>query len=73
MAGDFKFEITKNIGVLSSNPKTAWTRELNLVSWNGAPAKYDIRDWAPTHDKMGKGISLTSEELENLKQLLASL
>ncbi len=69
---DFHFEITKELGVLSSSA-SGWSRELNLVSWNGAPAKYDLRDWAPTHDKMGKGISLTREEVLKLKELLAGV
>ena len=43
---------------------------MNLVSWNGAEPKYDLRDWAPEHEKMGKGITLTEEEAEKLKQLL---
>ena len=70
---DFKFEIKKNLGVLSANERTAWSRELNLVSWNGAPEKYDVRDWSPDHSKMGKGISLTADEVAKLKELLAAL
>lgn len=66
---DFKYEITQELGILSES-KSGWTRELNLVSWNGAAPKYDIRDWAPGHEKMGKGISLNGEELNKLKQLL---
>ncbi|MGN8817898.1 YdbC family protein [Oribacterium sp. HCP28S3_H8] len=66
---DFKYEITQELGVLSES-KSGWTRELNLVSWNGAAPKFDIRDWAPGHEKMGKGISLNGEELAKLKQLL---
>jgi len=68
-AKDFKFEIIKEIGVLSEGSK-GWRKELNLVSWNGAEPKYDLRDWAPEHEKMGKGITLTEEEAEKLKQLL---
>ena len=71
--GEFKFDITAHVGTLSSNAKTAWSRELNLVSWNGAPAKYDLRDWSPDHSKMGKGISLTPEEIAALRQLLADI
>lgn len=69
---EFKYEITKELGVLSES-KSGWTRELNLVSWNGATAKYDIRDWAPGHEKMGKGISLSGDEVEKLKELLDQL
>ena len=66
---DIKFEIVEHIGVLSESSK-GWTKELNLISWNGREAKYDIRDWAPDHEKMGKGVTLTEEELEKLKELL---
>ena len=51
--------------VLSENDK-GWTKELNRVSFNGAPAKYDIRSWSPDHTKMGKGITLTNEEFDVL-------
>ena len=70
MAG-IKFEIRKEIGVLSENAK-GWRKELNLISWNDAAPKYDIRDWAPEHEKMGKGVTLTKEEAESLLKLLGS-
>lgn len=66
---DIKYEIVEEIGVLSESSK-GWRKELNLVSWNGAAAKYDIRDWAPDHEKMGKGITLTEDEAQKLKELL---
>ncbi|MFD2760945.1 YdbC family protein [Lentibacillus juripiscarius] len=68
MAG-INFEIKETIGVLSESPK-GWTKELNLVSWNGRDPKYDLRDWSPDKEKMGKGVTLTEEELEKLKSLL---
>lgn len=66
---ELKFEITKSIGVLSENAK-GWTKELNMVSWNERPAKYDLREWSPDHSRMGKGITLTEEDIQNLKDLL---
>ena len=66
---DFTYEILQEIGILSESPK-GWHKELNLISWNGAAPKYDIRDWAPGHEKMGKGVTLTVEEAEKLKKLL---
>ncbi|MEL3907860.1 MAG: YdbC family protein [Treponemataceae bacterium] len=72
MADDFSYTVEKNLGVLSTS-KSGWTVELNLVSWNGRPAKYDIRPWAPDHEKMGKGISLTKEEILALKGILENL
>jgi hypothetical protein len=66
---DISFKITRHIGTLSESAK-GWTKELNLVSWNDRPSKYDIRDWSPEHDKMGKGITLSQYEFEVLKELL---
>lgn len=69
---EFKYEIQENLGEISETGK-GWTRELNLISWNGGKPKYDIRDWAPDHEKMGKGISLTKEELEALYDLIGEV
>ena len=66
---ELTYEIVKEIGVLSENAR-GWRKELNLISWNGRDAKYDIRDWAPELEKMGKGITLTEEEAQELKKLL---
>lgn len=68
---EIKFEIIEHIGVISESAK-GWTKELNLVGWNGKQPKYDLRDWAPNKEKMGKGITLTEEELNALKRLLNS-
>lgn len=72
MADDFSFEIIEEIAVLSTS-KSGWNLELNKVSWGGRPAKYDLRSWAPEHQKMGKGITLTDEELKTLKNKLNEL
>ncbi len=66
---ELKYEIVESFGILSTTP-SGWTKELNLISWNGGEPKYDIRQWAPDHAKMGKGVSLSREEAEELKQLL---
>lgn len=68
MAG-IKYEIKENAGVLSESSK-GWKKELNLVSWNDNAPKFDIRDWSPEHDKMGKGVTLSTEELKALKDIL---
>ncbi|MCC9273137.1 MAG: YdbC family protein [Enterococcus aquimarinus] len=69
MAKEFSYEIVEEIGVLSQNSR-GWQKELNLVSWNGNPPKFDLRDWAPDHEKMGKGVTLSNDEFEALKKLL---
>ena len=69
---DIKYEIIKHIGNLSEGSR-GWTKELNIISWNGGVPKLDIRDWAPEHEKMGKGITLSEEEAEKLAGLLRTL
>ncbi|WP_195468136.1 PC4/YdbC family ssDNA-binding protein [Clostridium sp. D43t1_170807_H7] len=69
---DIKFEIKETVGVIAESAK-GWKKELNLISWNGKEAKYDLREWAPKHEKMGKGVTLTKDELKLLKDLLNSM
>ena len=66
---DIKFEIKETVGVIAESAK-GWKKELNLISWNGKKAKYDLREWSPDHKKMGKGVTLSNEELKELKKLL---
>ena len=69
---DIKYEIVKNIGVLSK-AGSGWTKELNLISWNDREPKYDLRDWSADGSKMGKGVTLSKDELLALKELLNSI
>ena len=69
---DFSFEIVERIGVLSTN-SSGWSKEFNIVAFNGGIPKYDIRDWSPDHKKMGKGVSLTKEEAEVFSALVAKM
>ncbi|QCX33273.1 hypothetical protein FDN13_05905 [Caloramator sp. E03] len=66
---DIKFDIKKNIGVLSESSK-GWKKELNLVSWNDKEPKYDLREWDMEHKNMSKGVTLTLEEIKKLKEIL---
>ena len=66
---ELKFETVKELGVLSQSP-SGWSKELNLVSWNDRDPKYDIREWAPGHEKMGKGVTMTGDEVILLRDLL---
>lgn len=68
---DITYEIKEEIGVLSEGSK-GWRKELNIVSWNKGQPKYDLRDWAPEHEKMGKGVTLTEDEARELYKLLGS-
>ena len=66
---EFNYQIVANIGSLSESQK-GWKKELNLISWNEKEAKYDIREWSPDGSKMGKGVTLSKEEMIALKELL---
>ena len=63
------FEIQEHIGVLNTH-ETGWTKEVNIVSWNGNKPKIDIRDWSPDHKQMGRGITLTREEGDKMVRAL---
>ena len=69
---EFKFEITEKIAVLAEE-RSGWTKELNKVSFNGGEPKFDIRTWDPEHEKMGKGITLSDEEMIILREAIAEL
>jgi len=66
---EIKFEIKQRIGILSESAK-GWSKKLNLISWNDKEPKYDLREWDPEHEKMGKGMTLTTAEVKKLKELL---
>ena len=69
---EINYEIVKQIGVLSKSA-SGWAKELNLISWNDREPKYDIREWSPDREKMGKGVTLSQEELLALKELLNTI
>ena len=62
---ELKYEIVQHLAVIAEGSK-GWTKELNLVSWNDRDPKFDLREWAPDHTKMGKGITLTYDEMQRL-------
>jgi len=69
---EIKYEIIKKVGVLSKSA-SGWAKELNLISWNDRDAKYDIRDWSADGQKMGKGVTLSRDELSALRELLNTI
>ncbi|MCF2612973.1 MULTISPECIES: YdbC family protein [Fusobacterium] len=69
---DIKFDIIEKLGTIGEGSK-GWSKEVNIISWNGRKPKIDIRDWDENNEKMGKGLTLTKEELKTLKGLLNSL
>ena len=62
---EIQYEIMKEIAVLSKSD-SGYTKEINLISWNGAGPKYDIRRFSPNREKCGKGITLTKTEVQTL-------
>lgn len=72
MAMDIKYHVVKEIAVLSERTN-GWTKQLNLISWNDGEPKYDIRDWSPERERMGKGVTLTAAELQCLSDALQEL
>ena len=69
---EIECEIIESYGIFSEGTKN-WNKEVNLVSWNGRPAKLDIRAWQRNHQKCGKGITLTRPEAEELVKLLGKI
>lgn len=69
MLAEGRYKINKHIGNISESSK-CWTKELNLISWNGYAAKYDLRTWGPERNSMGKGITLTEAEMRKLHALI---
>jgi hypothetical protein len=70
---DFNYNITKKLGVLSQTESREYTKEVNLISYNGREPIVDIRRWDRKSDKMQKGITLNHEEVQALKDILATL
>lgn len=66
---DIVFEIVEHIGVIKAYPN-GWTKELNMVSWNNTGTKYDIRDWDMEHERMSRGITLKTDEMQAVVNLL---
>lgn len=71
MAEEFSYNIEKKIGVVSEG--NGWNLELNMVSWAGKPARYDLRRWRSDHQSMRKGVTLSKGDLADLKALLNKL
>ena len=69
---EVKYKIIKELGVISES-SGGWQKQLNLISWNDAAPKYDIRDWSANREKARKGITLSPSELQSLIDLLGEI
>ena len=65
------FRIIEHLGVLRASA-AGWTRELNYVSWNNRPPKFDIREWTPNHEKSSKGMTFTDYEMGRICEWMAA-
>ena len=73
MSKEFKYKIEKHLGTVSRSDDGKYTTEVNLISYNDAPAKIDIRNWNKETGRMYKGITLTQEEAKILGQILLNM
>jgi len=69
---EFKYEIVETLGTLSESAK-GWKKNLNLISWNDNEPKYDIREWSPDGEKMGKGVTISKDEMKELVALIKNI
>ena len=72
MAKEFTYEIVQPVAVLARSANGRYTTELNYISFNGQPAKLDLRKWDREKGKMFKGITLNEEEVAALKAVLCA-
>lgn len=70
MFNEFNYEIVEHITTISSDQKTNFAIELNRISYNKNPPKFDLRKWNKAEKKMLKGLTLTDEETETLYKAL---
>ena len=66
------YKIIREVAVLSERTN-GWSKQLNLITWGDNEPKYDIRDWGPNRQAMGKGVTLTAAELQSLSDALDEL
>lgn len=72
MDKEFSYKIVREIAVLSERTN-GWSKQLNLIAWGDNEPKYDIRDWGPNREKMGKGVTLNAAEMQSLSEALEDL
>ena len=69
---EITWDVKKTLGIIGEG-SGGWKKEVNIVSWNERAPKIDIRPWDGEHKKMGKGITLSKDEVLKLKEILNSL
>lgn len=69
---DFSVQVLQHLGVLGYGTK-GWSKQVNIVSWNGEQATLDIRSWSYDQTHQGKGISLKRDEAIRLRDTLNAM
>lgn len=69
---DLKYDVLEKFGVLSTS-KSGWEMRLNFVQWGDNTPKFDLRTWSPDGSKMGKGLTLTHDEIVKLYEVLGEV
>lgn len=64
------FEIDHMIGTLKPDSSSGWNKAVGFVRWNDNTPTLDIRNMNLDKGVMGKGISLSNEEADELVDLL---
>ena len=63
-------DVMENLVVFGQRRDSGWTKEANIVCWNGGSPKLDIREWDPDHQRMSRGITLTETEAEKFARAI---
>lgn len=74
MKEKLSYEVIKHIGTISE--KNNYSKEVNVIAWNGRPAVFDIRCFRVGEDGEKyplKGISMNKDDLVALKELLSCI
>ena len=72
MRREIGYEVIQTFGIFDET-ESGWTKEVNLISWNGNEPKIDIRSWSPDHAKSSKIGTLSKEAAQRLGQILTGL
>lgn len=68
---NLKYHIVKTLIVFPGDG--TYHKELNLIEWGDRKAKYDLRGWNDDRTEMTKGIVLSKEEVQILKEKLGGI
>ena len=70
-SNDITYEIRRHLGVVDTS-ENGWRQEVNIVAWNGGKEKVDIRTWSPDHERMTRGLTMTSDQATKIADIIKS-